>query len=408
MNRYASLTRKELEALLAEAEVLLSKDEVADTQRLLHELQLHKIELEIQNQDLRESQQALEEARDRYAKLYDFAPVGYLTLDKQGLVLDLNLTAAAMLGRERSRILNTPLATLFASGSRQALFRHLRQVFDTGDDTLQALGLPTGAQGEVREIRLDSQLLQDAASGPSCLTTMIDVSEQMRLERDQQQAAQQRLVQEQALRDTLIREVHHRIKNHLQGLMGLLRNLQYREADPDSIVEKAVAQVFTISTVYGIQSRMGEKRVRFSELLTACLELYRRTHAIEVTLRLPEGVDESLEQEKAVPLALVINEMITNATKHSPKSDAPEPVEIVMQGDDASISLHVSNPSDGLPSGLDLNRGTALGSGLQLAKMLLPSPGARLTLSEERGRVVAELILEPPVLRSNTHDEAQN
>src|SRR5579884_2484423 len=76
-----------------------------EVRNLIHELETHRIELEMQNRQLRESQALLEESRARYADLYDFAPVAYLSLDLSGRITDCNLTTSALLGLERARLI---------------------------------------------------------------------------------------------------------------------------------------------------------------------------------------------------------------------------------------------------------------------------------------------------------------
>jgi PAS domain S-box-containing protein len=99
------LTRRQAEQLLAglsSAEMAVQPGEV-----LVHELLVHKVELEMQVEELRRAHISMEEARDRYVDLYDLAPVGYITISREGLISDSNLTGAAMLGVERNRLANS-------------------------------------------------------------------------------------------------------------------------------------------------------------------------------------------------------------------------------------------------------------------------------------------------------------
>jgi PAS domain S-box-containing protein len=101
----------------------------ADTQRLLHELQVHQVELEMQNAELQEARDQREALLEKYTDLYDFAPVGYFSLDEQGLILEVNLTGAALLGVERSRLINRRLQRFVASMSRPIFLAFLEKVF---------------------------------------------------------------------------------------------------------------------------------------------------------------------------------------------------------------------------------------------------------------------------------------
>lgn len=97
--------------------------------KLFHELEVHQVELEMQNQELRETQLRLEEAYDQYADLFDFAPVGYLLLNEEGIVKNINLTACILLGTERADIKDKSFYTYLSSGESDKLYLVLREAF---------------------------------------------------------------------------------------------------------------------------------------------------------------------------------------------------------------------------------------------------------------------------------------
>ena len=132
-----NISKKGSEDLRKRAEESLkSEPERPDDMRLkeanslIHELRVHQIELEMQNEELRRIQDDLEISRSRYADLYDFAPVGYLTLNKHGEILDLNLTAARLLGMERGLLINNHFQHLVLQPDKKRFLSHLNAIFD--------------------------------------------------------------------------------------------------------------------------------------------------------------------------------------------------------------------------------------------------------------------------------------
>jgi len=97
-------------------------------EQLVHELQVHQIELETQAEELRKSKIALEESRDKYLDLYDFAPIGYLTLNDKALITEVNLTGATLLGIERSKLVNARFRKFIAEKDSEQWILYFMQV----------------------------------------------------------------------------------------------------------------------------------------------------------------------------------------------------------------------------------------------------------------------------------------
>jgi PAS domain S-box-containing protein len=174
------LDKKELIRLLTQSHAALASDGRKEKQ-LLHDLQVHQIELGLQNRELCEAQRELEQARDRYADLYDFAPVGYLSLDRQGLILEANLTAANLLGSTRQALIGRPFGSHIAPQSKSLFQEHLRRAkASSGANVVTELALNRPLDSP-RHIRLESAAgLPDKSR--TLATVMVDISERVKAE----------------------------------------------------------------------------------------------------------------------------------------------------------------------------------------------------------------------------------
>jgi PAS domain S-box-containing protein len=158
-----------------EADYSRSDDE---TRRLLHELQVHQIELEMQNVELRQARDELETALGKYTDLYDFAPVGYFTLDREGIIRAVNLRGASLLGIERSRLLGRRLEPIVTVADRPGFTAFLRTVFESQAKAACELALLKEDEGPLF-VQIEAVAV---ASGQECLAAILDISERRRME----------------------------------------------------------------------------------------------------------------------------------------------------------------------------------------------------------------------------------
>jgi len=123
--------RDRAEQLLLEGPTGFEKGPAEDIQGIIHDLQVHQIELEMQNDELRRTQQELHAERDKYADLYDFAPVGYVTIGEKGMILDANLTMCTMLGVERRRLIGGPFSQFINRDDQNIFYCHRNKLIET-------------------------------------------------------------------------------------------------------------------------------------------------------------------------------------------------------------------------------------------------------------------------------------
>ena len=150
----------------------LSHDEISV---LGHELQVHQIELEMQNDELRRSQISLEEANRKYSDFYDFAPVGFLTLDESGLIREVNLTATSQLGVSRRHLVDRPFRFFIPIADRNHFRLYLKRVFqEPGPHPCEIiLQRPDGGSFFAH---LDSLAVTDFSGARLCRTSITDIS----------------------------------------------------------------------------------------------------------------------------------------------------------------------------------------------------------------------------------------
>ncbi|MGA8865170.1 MAG: PAS domain S-box protein [Gallionella sp.] len=171
----------------AEAETRLAHDHLPELpgrseEVLLHELQVHQIELEMQNEELRRIQAALEESRDRYLELYEFAPLADITLTDRGMIAEINLSGAALLGEQRQRLVNRGFSRFVAAADSDRWHRLFSSVLQHGDKENVELVMQRG-DGSHFDVQLVCMRSGKTGEASHVRIMLTDITERRRAER---------------------------------------------------------------------------------------------------------------------------------------------------------------------------------------------------------------------------------
>ena len=204
-----------------------------------------------------------------------------------------------------------------------------------------------------------------------------------------------------AQRELLVREVHHRIKNNLQGVAGLLQQIAARRPEVADVLREAVGQVQAIALVYGLQvGAAGPLMLR--RVWEAIIGSVQRMRGRPIQHSVEGNADLwTLPEAESIPIALSLNELLGNALRHSPTGDV---IGRLICHDD-HVEVEIINPAQ-LPEGFKLQSVPSGVSGLGLVRALLPRRSAILSIEQAGDNVLCRLDLHPPCVGKAVGDNA--
>lgn len=377
--------RKKAETRVLHDDPDLSGMSPEDVKKLVHELRVHQIELEMQNDEIRRTQEELERSRSEYVDLYDFAPVGYLTLDNKGIVLKMNLTAASMLGVERNDLINKPFSVCVSEGSSNIYFAFLKKVFEEKTRNNCELRLKKG-KNEDFHARLDfNGAAEDSRTIDQCRIAIGDVTDR-KLAEDKLQG----LLEE---KEFLIREVHHRVKNNFQTIISLL-NLQEQNITNKAVIDEFAvikSRIMAFSIIHDkLYKSKDLKQVLLNDYISLLIEELSEIHKSirrDVNIELNIEKHLSLEMNNAIPLGMAINEIVTNSFKHAFPVEYTGPATIALSAHsshDDAINMIIGDNGIGMPHDRESQGSRKLG--MKLIHMLIEKQiNGTLELRKDKG-----------------------
>lgn len=255
-----------------------------DVLKLLHELQVHQIELEMQNEELHRSQDELRSSRDRYSLLYDFAPVGYFSLSREGTILTANLAGASLLNRERSRLISRNFGRFF-EGLHHTHFRELLERVFSGRETHTIELLLSKDVQQPLFVQIEATAV---APGDECLIAVVNITPRKQAEDELRRARDE--LEQRVLERT--EELTRSVKRQQEEMAGRLQTVEeLREKELLMIHQSRMAAMGEMLTNIAHQWRQS---LNVMGLLTQQLGLFGESDCLDKQL-LDDNVAKVME-----------------------------------------------------------------------------------------------------------------
>jgi PAS domain S-box-containing protein len=376
--------------------------------KMRQEIEIHRVELELQNEELRAARTELEAGLDRYTQLFDFAPIGYATLDEDGTIHEINHVGAALLFENRSRLIGRRFVSVVSPPHRPSFDELFRTVLESDRRETRELELVTLSE-ERPTVRFTAASL--AGAKPTVLVAFEDISTQKR--------AEQRILRADAAlreadrrKDEFLAVLSHELRTPLSTLLMYGQLLRAGGLDAEKIHTAAEA----IERSARVQARLIDDLLDVSRIVTGKLTMrVAGVNLIGVGRAALDAVHESAERKRveiipdfeprvslvlgdAERLQQVVVNLLVNAIKFTPTGGNVR-LRVGQRGD--RIRIEVEDTGIGIDPGFlphlferfsqadrSMTRSSGgLGLGLSIAQSIVQSHhGTLVAKSPGRGR----------------------
>ncbi|MDA8431221.1 MAG: ATP-binding protein [Geobacteraceae bacterium] len=322
-----------------------------ESQQLLHELQVHRIELEMQNSELRRARDEVEISLEKYTELYDFAPVGYFTLNRNEDITAANFSGATLLGVERSRLIGRCFGLWVLEADRSSFTAFLGTVYTNLGKSVSEVALVKEGKDPLF-VRVEAMV---GASGRECRLALIDITERKQAEDNLRSYSRRLIEMEEELRKKLAEELHDEIGRDLTVLGMNLAFISTNMTDdtPKKLLSRAADSSRLIKgisrAVRGIMLMLRPPVLDDYGLLAAL-----RWHTDLFTKR--TGIAVSIQADAPFPRLMVVEEMalfriaqeaLMNASKHAATVDVTITISITIGSDNGMLRFIVLDDGKG-------------------------------------------------------------
>lgn len=324
------LRQKAEEQLKSKASPIISE---TDALKLVHELQVHQIELEMQNEELILAKEKAEFVEQRYTELYDFAPSGYLTLSKEGVILELNFAAARMLGKERSYLVKTTFSKFISADTRTAFNLFFQKVFESEAKETCELILVSDDNSPIY-MHIDGIVNENREQ---CLITLVDITERKQaetlLERRNEELiiVKEKAEESDRLKTAFLQNMSHEIRTPMNAIIGFSSRLnkpdlsdEKRKSFTSIIIDSAnqllsiVSDILTISSLETKQEKLNPGKVCINNIIADLLAIFK-TQAFNQNITLLAKQQLTHRQSEIytdnTKVTQILTNLITNALK---------------------------------------------------------------------------------------------
>ncbi|MGB8316604.1 MAG: PAS domain-containing sensor histidine kinase [Ignavibacteriaceae bacterium] len=224
-----------------------------DVQKLVHLLQVHQVELEHQNEELRITQNELEVSRNKYVNLFDFSPTPYFTLDMEGIIKEVNLSASKMLGIGRSKLIGKKLITYIPLNEKEIFNSFIKTVFSLREKHACELKI-TNKDKNVYQVLLEGLEIDDSLEPDRiCQVALIDLTEFKRIEYSLKETNEELKIIN-ATKDKFFSIIAHDLRRPFQSLLGYSELLatEIESLSHEEIIQFSKALNENLNSLFGL------------------------------------------------------------------------------------------------------------------------------------------------------------